>query len=178
MMALACREPLGESGLAKASDQEPANAPRTAETLVRLGVLRTSAPKDGGEAQYQLNDDWADAVDDARRQRLKGCLQANQRFLLIDSENVDAFYELIANRIRPDRRLLWVARVPENRETALIVALDPELDEDAATRLSGELRKAEVRHSTLRLGRLEAFQDLRRFAAESLPGAFGDEDAR
>lgn len=173
-LALACSEPLDASELAAASQQKDANARTSADKLVDYGVLETVAARDGRNS-YLLSDSWRVAVADARRKASKGRVDPGQLLLLVSRETSPAFYRHVADRDGIDRRMTWATRLPGNSRYGLIVALDEDLDEDAAERFLGELREAGVDCETLKTGRLAGFRELRELAAASLPGAIGKE---
>jgi hypothetical protein len=173
LMAEACRRPLPSARLGDTSGQSDGNARKTAATMAEYGVL-DPIQKDGS-LSYRLNDRWEPAVKQARLRASKGRLAAGQMLFLVKRVSVTPLYRRLADRDQVDVRLSWVSRLPHHPEFGLVIALSQELDEDAVERLASELDDAGVLFERFSLGQLVGSEELRKLAAVSLPGAFGDE---
>lgn len=174
--AACCERSLQPKELPAISRQSDSNARTSAETLLKYGVLTLLGEEASTGVLFKTRAAWQTPVEEARRRSEAGQLSEGQRLLLISPADAARFYELMADRDRTDPRLMWAARTPDSSESALIVALDPRIDEDSAVRLDGELRRVGIAPIGLRLGRQAAFAELRGFASSSVPRAFGEDD--
>jgi hypothetical protein len=171
-MAAACRdEILRPAQLADASGQKDANARKSAQTLCEYGVLKRLDL--GGDYGFRLVEEWRGPLDEAELRASKGRLVSGQAMLLVTRVGAEALYRLLADTDEPDPRIGWVTRLPQHPRFALMLFLNPHLDEAQVERLTIELEQAGIEHERLVPGEIAGYPELREFAAASLPGAFG-----
>lgn len=171
-LAVGCLDGARASELGEVARAVAVNVKATAETMVSWGVLEKTELIDN-EASYIVTQPWRGPVDQARRRALRGRLQDGTQLVLVTRPTAPALDRLIADR-EPDSRLAWIARLSDST-FARLVALDERISEEAIERLLAEFGRAGVDGLPLKLGRLAGFDELRGFAAASVPGAFGYE---